>query len=842
MGSNRSDGQNPRRYQMRVLTCALILFVATLAACAHVLYAIMHDNTYTWTIFGAWLAGLVSITIVTLWSAWHYRKHLKTWQQLLALDLGGTLLWYWAFAPFYQSLVVDLTNKQTAIDAFAFFWEVPLVGGIAALMSQWQFRGLSKYSQTGVADDPEKLFRQAEALPIQVIVRNCVAATLGFVLGVIQINHFAGISDIEAAKDILLGVVVAIFVSLYYFLVFYSLISPIKSKLITQYDIQDGIRIKYHNRVLIMILLLSSGTLLLATNLYIGNFQKSVATTLSSDASQRLLLLDREDSFIDAQATQQLRYGENGAVYVIDPTDSLPIQDLSRETKQSFTAQESGSLLDYGRVPRLIVFRTVNQDAEDVVSQKVATVVSLRDFYAPMVGVLRSLLIGAVMLIFVITAASLIFVRVLNHTLRKLDVAVRTARKTGRYDASIITTGDEFETISREFGHFVHETQEHSKRLAEEHARLEASLQSLELGMIIIDAHGRIINSNEAVYKVLGLRERDHHTIHQLIKQLPNALKLEQYITRALTHKRPTHAHNVVYGTKYFDIFVAPIITDVDKPIGAVTVVQDITESKMIERSKDEFFSIASHELRTPLTAIRGNTDMIHAFFENELKQNPELKDMLQDIYDSSVRLIGIVNDFLDVSRLEQGKMIFHPSAVSLEHVVEAVAYDMRANIAAKNLSITIDHKTLDKLPPVWADEGRIKQVLYNMIGNAAKFTDKGGISVLCEKHGTFIKVIVRDTGPGIQPDMQKLLFRKFQQASVSLLTRDASRGTGLGLYISRFIVRAMGGQMQLEWSEVGKGSAFSFTVPIATKEHLKQKASVAQVDVVTGITADQQK
>jgi signal transduction histidine kinase len=230
---------------------------------------------------------------------------------------------------------------------------------------------------------------------------------------------------------------------------------------------------------------------------------------------------------------------------------------------------------------------------------------------------------------------------------------------------------------------------------------------------------------------------------------------------------------------------------------------------------------------------------MIMDFYKDALK-DPQLKEMVDDIHTSAERLIEIVNDFLDLSRLEQGKMSFAYVPTSLDKVIEGVTYEMKVVLNEKKIYLKTDKLTLNSLPLVWADENRLKQVIYNLIGNAAKFTDEGGISITTSLSDdkTLIKVILTDTGRGMTEESQQLLFHKFQQASSSLLTRDTTRGTGLGLYISKMIVESMGGKIALESSVVDKGSVFSFTVPVATNEQLSSTTStVGKVDSNTGLT-----
>jgi two-component system sensor histidine kinase BarA len=239
---------------------------------------------------------------------------------------------------------------------------------------------------------------------------------------------------------------------------------------------------------------------------------------------------------------------------------------------------------------------------------------------------------------------------------------------------------------------------------------------------------------------------------------------------------------------------------------------------------------------------------MMMDYYADVLK-DPTLKEMVTDIHESSTRLIGIVNDFLDVSRIEQGKIRFDFAEVELHKVIEQVAYEMKTPLILKKVSLNFEPKILGDLPRAAGDANRIKQVIYNLVGNAVKFTEAGGtITVMAEKFaaksGDMLKVTVTDTGRGIPLDTQKFLFHKFQQAGSSIITRDTARGTGLGLYISKLLVDGMGGELLLEKSQPDKGSTFAFTLPIATAERIKQLqlavTSKGLADTATGLTQTQ--
>jgi signal transduction histidine kinase len=249
--------------------------------------------------------------------------------------------------------------------------------------------------------------------------------------------------------------------------------------------------------------------------------------------------------------------------------------------------------------------------------------------------------------------------------------------------------------------------------------------------------------------------------------------------------------------------------------IGAVLLVEDVTEQKVLDRSKDDFLSMASHELRTPLTAIRGNASLIKKYYGARLPDKDTL-EMIDDIHESSVRLIDIVNDFLDASALQQGKMQMNPEVFVVEEIIISAVRELHALAETKHLAIVVD-PSVSSAPSVKADKERIKQVIYNLIGNAVKFTAAGSVTIRVHSDDKFVYTSVTDTGKGISPENQQLLFRKFQQAGSNMLTRDNTKGTGLGLYISKLIVERSGGTIGLESSEQGKGSTFTFSLPRTT-------------------------
>ena len=266
----------------------------------------------------------------------------------------------------------------------------------------------------------------------------------------------------------------------------------------------------------------------------------------------------------------------------------------------------------------------------------------------------------------------------------------------------------------------------------------------------------------------------------------------------------------------YLSLSVSPV-RDLDgKIVGFLRVAKDITEKKRYERRlkeldkmKSDFVSNVSHELRTPLTSIKGSVDNMLDGLTGSL--NEKQIRYLNRIKSNTDRLSRLINDLLDLSRIESGHVEVRPTNLPLTALAEEVAEHMKA-LAAEKL-IRIEIPPADPKVTAWADRDKVTQVLMNLISNAVKFTPRDGkITVALEKNGSdYIQISVADTGPGILPEERNRIFSKFYQ--VANIDKQKPKGSGLGLAISKALVEMHGGKIWME-SEVGKGSTFYFTLP----------------------------
>ncbi len=372
-------------------------------------------------------------------------------------------------------------------------------------------------------------------------------------------------------------------------------------------------------------------------------------------------------------------------------------------------------------------------------------------------------------------------------------------------------------SISQSYTAADNEIRDRTNQLISSTSQAYSFLDTIHKGFIMCDAGGEIVLVNQSLRAILSglLGNEQSVSVETLDRLLGSELKLRALLSECMANQQPIERDNIAVSTHILHCYIAPLLSqsgDKKDLLGIIILLEDVTEQKMLDRSKDEFLSIASHELRTPLTAIRGNTSLIRKYYAADIT-NPDMTQMIDDIHESSVRLIGIVNDFLDVAAMEQGKIAMQPQDFQPQIVVQGAVRELGGLCSSKGIALVSD-PSVDQAPAVHADRARSKQVIINLIGNAIKFTDRGSITVSMRSDDKFVYCSVADTGSGMSIENQKLLFRKFQQAGSSLLTRDTAKGTGLGLYISKLIVELSGGTIGLEKSELGVGSTFTFSLP----------------------------
>jgi signal transduction histidine kinase len=231
-------------------------------------------------------------------------------------------------------------------------------------------------------------------------------------------------------------------------------------------------------------------------------------------------------------------------------------------------------------------------------------------------------------------------------------------------------------------------------------------------------------------------------------------------------------------------------------------------ELQRLDRAKSDFISIASHQLRTPLTTIKGFTSMILEGTYGRI--SAKLRDKVEKVFESSERLIRLVNDLLDLSHMEGGKMEFNFAKVDFDKMVESVVEELKPQAQKKKLKlqISLPHRELW----VWADEQKLRQVVMNLVDNAIKYTEKGEVGVLLKEKNSFTQLAVRDSGIGMKPQDVERLFQKFVRGIEA--PRYYTEGAGIGLYVAKQLIEAQKGRIWAESAGEDQGSTFYIKMP----------------------------
>ncbi len=237
-------------------------------------------------------------------------------------------------------------------------------------------------------------------------------------------------------------------------------------------------------------------------------------------------------------------------------------------------------------------------------------------------------------------------------------------------------------------------------------------------------------------------------------------------------------------------------------------------ELKKLDEAKSEFISIASHQLRTPLTVIKGYISMMQEGSFGEVP--PKIMENLSKVYVSNERLISLVENLLDISRIESGRQEFLWEQVSLEEIALGVVDNLQQAAKGKNLKLIL-HKNKAVIPRVLADKNKIHEVMMNFVDNAIKYTPQGQVDIyLKDSPSGFVTFCVKDSGPGIDPEIKANLFKKFSRGKESF--RVHTEGVGLGLYVAKMIIDAHSGKIWAESEGRDKGSMFCFSIPLDHK------------------------
>ena len=344
--------------------------------------------------------------------------------------------------------------------------------------------------------------------------------------------------------------------------------------------------------------------------------------------------------------------------------------------------------------------------------------------------------------------------------------------------------------------------------LSQERDGVQALIDCMAEGVVALTDDARIFRTNRAARSLLNLDSSDNGTsVHELVRHS----ELRQVLAESAV--RPVSQREVQFNTSHLIVSSRTLDTG-----GAVTTLLDVSEIRRLENVRRDFVANVSHELKTPLTSIRGYAEML---MEDDAPQ--DIRDgFIKSISKNALRLQNLVDDLLDLSRLESGGWVARPESVSVEEVAnEASSWCMDA---ANRRDVSIE---ITPMGTVYADRQGLLQSLRNLLENAVRHSEQGGIIKVTARRvkGDFVHIEVSDEGEGITAKALPRIFERFYRADSSR-ARDIG-GTGLGLAIVRHLIEGMGGQVEAE-SELGEGATIRLTLPFSKSCEVSEQQNPA--------------
>lgn len=368
-----------------------------------------------------------------------------------------------------------------------------------------------------------------------------------------------------------------------------------------------------------------------------------------------------------------------------------------------------------------------------------------------------------------------------------------------------IRGADEIGILATTFDDMAGRLLERTNALEETLGQLRAILASIGDGVILEDAGGNFIPLNAAAEHIL-----DELVSNFMLGPLRELPAKDARPGSDASNPWLVDSRRFQVGNKVLSAHSAIVRNEEGQRLGTVIVLRDVTAEVEAERLKDAFIAHVSHELRTPLTAIRGYSNLLLAGAGGQLSERQQ--SFLQTIARHTEALIAMIGSLLDFSEMEAGgRLALRKRSISIASLAEEVAREWRPRMEENGL--TFRTEIPDHLPPIMADSERLRWALINLLRNASQYTPQGGtVTLRISSHDNGLVLEVADTGAGIPPEVQKHLFTRFYRGIPN--EDDTVRGLGLGLYITRAIVEAHGGHIQVT-SAPGAGSTFTIYLPL---------------------------
>ncbi|HET6747288.1 MAG TPA: ATP-binding protein [Candidatus Saccharimonadales bacterium] len=473
-------------------------------------------------------------------------------------------------------------------------------------------------------------------------------------------------------------------------------------------------------------------------------------------------------------------------------------------------------LLDYRNESVIVVSHKL-----ETADWAVATKIDTSEAYASIITLRNGLAAILTAVIVVIIIVTLFFTRLLTRPIIQLSEA---SKRIGRGDFMTrvpVTRRDEIGALANSINTMEQNLNEMVGSIESQRQRLQVILDSTTEGIFAIDDRGKIIIANSAATRLTQMKPEIlvGQSMHDLFtwRQNQQSFLVDYDVGEVKVYR------NLQYTDKkgierYVKLIVAPVSDKVKRgSTRAIVTIHDETSSHELENMKTDFVSMAAHELRTPLTAVRGYLEV--ALYKNEHDAHEDVIPFVRQALKNVDVLGGLINNLLDVTRIEKGTLLLTMEKVDLAADVVQAVEALQFTAADKQLTLRYDGPKKGCF--VVADQLALHEVTTNLLSNAVKYTrEKGTIVVTLTQADNVYEVAVKDTGIGIPETALSHLFRKFYRVHGGLAT--SSSGTGLGLYIAKSILKRHNGTIRVE-SKEGVGSTFTFALPIFTQQLLDE-------------------
>ena len=368
--------------------------------------------------------------------------------------------------------------------------------------------------------------------------------------------------------------------------------------------------------------------------------------------------------------------------------------------------------------------------------------------------------------------------------------------------------GDERDAVASSINRMADHLARQIDEARQEAQQLEAVMGSMIEGVLVLDLSGRIVLANPGFRELLGVwGPIEGRSVLEVLRQV----EIDETLSLARQSSQPIIRDIEVRGSKNRVLLTHAVGFPLSGPrAGTVAVFHDVTEVRRVDRIRRDFIANASHELRTPLTSIQGFAETLSSATLTQQEMEPYLAVILRN----ARRMANLIDDLMDLSRIESGKTSIDRVRVDVCRVARTLLSDMQPRLERAGLEARL---LTEQAPEAWADRRAVEQILENLITNAIRYTDEGGrVEIEVQAKAELLEVAVSDTGIGIPENARDRIFERFYR--VDAARSRAVGSTGLGLSITKHLVQAMGGTIRVE-SEIGVGSRFVFSVPRAREE-----------------------